>query len=76
MKTISIVLFILFISVCHAQIDQTGNKTNDYLAGANLISVTIGGKFIVTGTFPASISERADQFITHIFNQAVDKLKT
>lgn len=34
------------------------------------ISVTIGGDFIVTGTFPAVIGERVDQFVTRIFNAA------
>ncbi|MCU0343039.1 MAG: SLBB domain-containing protein [Ignavibacterium sp.] len=34
------------------------------------ISVTIGGKFIVNGTFPASMTERVDQFVTRIFNLA------
>ena len=34
------------------------------------ISVTIGGKFIVNGTFPASMTERVDQFVTRIYNLA------
>jgi len=34
------------------------------------ISVTIGGKFIVNGTFPASMTERVDQFVTRIYNSA------
>ncbi len=34
------------------------------------ISVTIGGKFIVNGTYPAMFSERVDQFITRIYDAA------
>jgi protein involved in polysaccharide export with SLBB domain len=34
------------------------------------ISVTIGGKFIVNGTFPAGMTERVDQFVTRIYNLA------
>lgn len=34
------------------------------------ISVTIGGKFIVNGSFPASMTERVDQFVTRIYNLA------
>lgn len=32
------------------------------------ISVTIGGNFIVNGTFTASPNERVDQFVTRMFN--------
>ena len=35
----------------------------------NKISVTIGGDFITNGTFPASATERVDEFVTRIFNQ-------
>jgi Periplasmic protein involved in polysaccharide export len=34
------------------------------------ISVTIGGSFIVNGSFASSPLERVDQFVTRIFNQA------
>ncbi|MDZ7765236.1 MAG: hypothetical protein U5K00_12540 [Melioribacteraceae bacterium] len=33
------------------------------------INVTIGGDFIVEGTFPASPNERVDQFVTRIYNE-------
>ncbi|MCF6269618.1 MAG: SLBB domain-containing protein [Melioribacteraceae bacterium] len=35
----------------------------------NKISVTIGGDFITNGTFPASATERVDEFVTRIYNQ-------
>jgi len=36
------------------------------------ISVTIGGSFPVNGTFPALLNERVDEFITRIYNEAID----
>lgn len=41
------------------------------LESSMMISVTVGGAFVVTGSFPASITERVDQFITRIYAQAV-----
>jgi protein involved in polysaccharide export with SLBB domain len=72
MKKYSILLSIIFCSALFAQIDN--NKNESYLSSVNLISVTIGGKFIVTGTFPASTNERVDQFVTRMYNQGKEKL--
>lgn len=53
---------------------QEGQKTGagqaDLLSAAGAISVTIGGYFITNGTFTASQYERADQFITRMFNMS------
>lgn len=38
--------------------------------GFQSISVTLGGSFIVTGTFSASVTERVDQFVTRIYAEA------
>ncbi len=70
MKKITVLLFILFLSVGYAQLDQFNTTPQKNIEPANLISVTIGGKFVVTGTFAASFGERVDQFITRIFNAA------
>jgi protein involved in polysaccharide export with SLBB domain len=72
MKKYSILLSIIFCSVLFAQSDN--NKNESYLSSVNLISVTIGGKFIVTGTFPASTNERVDQFVTRMYNQGKERL--
>lgn len=72
MKKYSILLFILLYAAAYAQFEN--NKNENYLAGVNLISVTLGGKFIITGTFPASTTERVDQFVTRMFNQGKEKL--
>ena len=65
-------LCILLYTTVNAQLNN--NKNENYLTGANLISVTIGGKFIITGTFPATTTERVDQFVTRMFNQGKEKL--
>ena len=52
-------------------LSQNKNEFNfDSTPRQSTISVTIGGDFIVTGTFPAVIGERVDQFVTRIFNAA------
>ena len=43
---------------------------SELLAGASLISVSIGGNFPITGSYSASVNERVDQFVTRIYNQA------
>jgi len=72
MKKITALLFILFFSIAYAQIDQSNNnnKSDNFIEVNNLISVTIGGNSPITGTFRASITERVDQFVTRIFNDA------
>ncbi len=60
-----VILFQSFI------LSQNKNEFNfDSTPRQSAISVTIGGDFIVTGTFPAVIGERVDQFVTRIFNAA------
>ncbi len=62
---------ILFITLCIFISVMAQEKTNQQNSLTQFpISVTIGGKFIVNGTFPASITERVDQFVTRIYNQA------
>ena len=55
----------LFISVIAQERTNQQNTITQFP-----ISVTIGGKFIVNGTFPASMTERVDQFVTRIYNLA------
>lgn len=66
-----IVIIILFLASLIKAQEQNSNAKNQFSTDKlNLISVTVGGSFIVNGTFPASITERADQFITRLFNEA------
>ena len=68
----SLILFFIFLSLLNKVLFSQFDKTEDLTGTANLstqtISVTLGGSFIVTGSFPASPFERVDQFITRIFN--------
>lgn len=71
MRKTLFILFILWISSLKCQENiQNNNNTNQFLTAANTISVTVGGSFLVNGTFPASQYERVDQFVTRLFNQA------
>ena len=67
MKKSLIIIHLIFVTVfANAQVlDSRMNNTN--LLSMATISVTIGGDFPVTGSFPAFISERVDQFVTRIF---------
>jgi protein involved in polysaccharide export with SLBB domain len=63
----SIIIF-LSISVPAQVLD--GKLNNTSLLNTATISVTIGGDFPVTGSFPAFISERVDQFVTRLYLDA------
>ncbi len=64
--------FLLSIIVTSFLFGQTVQMQNDasQLLEMNTIAVTIGGDFVITGTFPASTTERVDQFVTRMFNQS------
>ncbi len=63
------ITFLLFTIQLKAQTTGFGNNSEGMdLTSLSLISVTIGGDFVVTGTFPASNTERVDQFVTRIIS--------
>ncbi|MEI7812994.1 MAG: SLBB domain-containing protein [Ignavibacteria bacterium] len=64
MYKIAIISYFFISSVLFCQ--QNGND-NFSFSPSGPISVTIGGAFIVNGSFPASQFERVDQFITRIY---------
>ena len=70
-KIIFAVLLFLLFDLANAQ-DlnniQSQSGSSD-LQALNLINVTIGGAFVVNGTFPALRTERVDQFITRVFSK-------
>ncbi len=71
MKKIFVLVLVLIFSVyLKAQVQPTLNSDLSSLSAYSAISVTIGGSFITNGTFPASSTERLDEFITRIFNKA------
>lgn len=70
MRSVIVLIVIFFLSILNAQIKKTSTDNlldNEML---NIISVTIGGEFLVNGSFPASRTERVDQFVTRIYNEA------
>lgn len=68
MKKSIIILLLLVCSVFAQDETSVNNRPPSIYSTANLISVTLGGSFVVNGTFQASTTERADQFVTRIFN--------
>jgi len=67
MKLKILILAILLSISLFAQ-DMSDLQQTSLLA-LNKISVTIGGDFIINGTFPASATERVDEFVTRTYNQ-------
>ncbi|HEX2868918.1 MAG TPA: SLBB domain-containing protein [Ignavibacteriales bacterium] len=63
-------LLLLLTATAMGQTRSVGSDNlNSMMPSAGTFSVTIGGTFIVNGTFPAMPFERVDQFVTRIFNQ-------
>jgi protein involved in polysaccharide export with SLBB domain len=69
-KIFLLILAFTFVNVVYSQDLNSISSSKADLAKASLIGVTVGGSFIINGTFPASMNERADQFITRIFTEA------
>jgi len=77
MKKISFLLLVLLIgSEVIAQENNGNSQKLMNMISLNAISVTIGGEFIVNGSFPASSTERVDQFVTRLFNSSRAALLT
>ncbi len=63
--------FLLWFLLISITFSQTSTKEQQSLMNFSGISVTIGGSFPLTGSFPALMTERVDQFVTRIYNEAV-----
>lgn len=74
MKKMVVVLFV-FLSVNLYSQNNSNQSASGSIMDFAAISVTIGGQFPINGTFPALITDRADQFITRIYSLAVDRMK-
>ncbi|TSA27635.1 MAG: hypothetical protein D4R68_05100, partial [Ignavibacteriales bacterium] len=70
-KIILITLILITTSQLQINAQETNNLSQNKfdLAKAGIIGVTIGGSFIVNGTFPAVMTDRVDQFITRIYSE-------
>lgn len=66
-----LLLLLICTGIVTSQISDN-NLQNNSLLGTATISVTVGGTFPFKGTFPALITERIDEFITRLYNEAVD----
>lgn len=64
-------LFLSFIMTAYSQFSQDKTSKSD-LVGMGTISVTIGGNFPITGTFPAVVTDRVDEFVTRMHAQAIE----
>jgi protein involved in polysaccharide export with SLBB domain len=74
LKSLCALLFITTLSKAQLEEDEKSSSSFNLFKGT--ISVTIGGSFIVNGSFAAMPTERVDQFITRIFNETkVQKVK-
>lgn len=62
-------LFIFLVNIISAQNNERINQN----VLPSTISVSIAGQFPVTGSFPASLTERVDQFVTRIYNQSLER---
>lgn len=69
-RTITFLIILFSTSISFSQTQSANqNNLNSFIVNP-AISVTIGGDFPVTGSFPAFINERVDQFITRMYNEA------
>ncbi len=70
-RIFSLLTLILIVNTLFAQTKE--DLKSNPLVTSSLISVTIGGDFVITGSFPSTFTERVDQFITRIYNEAYTK---
>lgn len=67
---ITVLLFNVFsLSNISAQLLEGSDLNTSSLEALNLINVTVGGDFPVSGTYPASRTERVDQLVTRLLAQ-------
>lgn len=71
-KLLSALFLFTFLLNTNAQTDN--NQSNNNMLQMGAISVTIGGEFVITGTFPASVTERVDAFITRMYNRVKQEM--
>jgi len=72
---ILISILILITINCFSQ-DRFNKQNMAEQFDATMISVTVGGSFPVTGSFPAYFNERVDEFITRMYKEASQQVLT
>ena len=73
-KLFGALCFYIFGINSYAQMDYKFNLNSNDMLQMGAISVTIGGEFVITGTFPALITERVDAFVTRMYNQVREEM--
>lgn len=68
-KIITTLLVLVSLQSFYSQTSDNTNTSITNLQALNLINVTIGGDFPLSGSYPASRTERVDQLITRILEQ-------
>lgn len=70
-KIIFAVLLFLLFNLTNAQdlSNIQSQPSSSDMQALNLINVTVGGAFVINGTFPALRTERVDQFVTRVFSK-------
>lgn len=68
-KRIAAAALILFAVTIYGQNESGMSQQKSNIGLLQPISVTVGGDFIITGSFPAYSTQRLDQFITQLFIQ-------
>lgn len=66
-------LFLVWLIITSVVFSQSTSSEKNNLLSLSGISVTIGGSFPLTGSFPALMTERVDQFVTRVYNEAVSR---
>ncbi len=69
----SLIIILLLIATAFANAQVLDNRLNNNLLSTATISVTIGGDFPATGSFPAFISDRVDQLVTRLYLEARER---
>lgn len=73
MKKLLVCLFLFTMNIVWAQTERNERNSNSLLLSSS-ISITIGGAFVVNGSFPALPTERLDQFITRTYSEVKTEL--
>ena len=68
-QIITFVTLLIFVQKSYSQSSSSKDASATQYQALYLVNVTIGGDFPLAGTYPASRTERVDQFITRISSE-------
>jgi protein involved in polysaccharide export with SLBB domain len=76
MKKLIFLFFVCSVTLVYSQQNEQSVLKQNNIQMLQPITVTLGGDFIVNGSFTAIISDRVDHFITTIYTEAQQKALT